>query len=119
MGDAGSWGPPWDANSWEACAVLSYDVYTDPYIRRRIMQQKIQVLVVGAGLAGLTAALLLAWRGVSCVLVERRQTTSRHPRARGVNFRTMELLRGVPGLEQALANAAPTRTGFSIVIAES
>jgi putative polyketide hydroxylase len=78
------------------------------------------VLIVGGGLAGLTAALLLGWRGISCLLVERRGATSRHPRARGVNLRSLELLRAIPGLEEDLkaANAA-TEGDFTIVIAES
>jgi putative polyketide hydroxylase len=57
------------------------------------------VLVVGGGLVGLSAALLLARRGVAVTLVERRPGTSTHPRARGVNVRTMEILRAA-GLEQ-------------------
>jgi 2-polyprenyl-6-methoxyphenol hydroxylase-like FAD-dependent oxidoreductase len=65
------------------------------------------VLIIGAGLAGLTAATLLAWRGVPCLLVERRASTARHPRARGLNMRSMELLRGVPGLEADLRRTSP------------
>ncbi|MFI9526509.1 FAD-dependent monooxygenase [Micromonospora rosaria] len=49
------------------------------------------VLIVGGGLAGLATAAFLAHWGASPVLVERHETTSRHPRARGVNARTMEL----------------------------
>jgi putative polyketide hydroxylase len=64
------------------------------------------VLIIGAGLAGLSAALLLAWRGVPSLLVEKRASTSRHPRARGVNMRSMELLRVVPGLEEELCSAS-------------
>jgi putative polyketide hydroxylase len=77
------------------------------------------VLIVGAGLTGLTAAILLSWRGVPCILVERRSSTSRHPRARGINLRTLELLHGVPGLVEDLCNAAPVSADFSIIIAES
>lgn len=78
------------------------------------------VLIIGAGLAGLTAATLLAWRGVPCILVERRPSTSRHPRARGVNLRTLELLRQVPGLEDDLRKAGrPGLETFSMVIAET
>ena len=82
--------------------------------------QHTPVLIAGAGLAGLTAALLLGWYGIPCLLTERRSTPSRHPRARGINLRSMELLRGIPGLEDQLRNAG--RAGFSdfkIVIAES
>jgi putative polyketide hydroxylase len=80
----------------------------------------IPVLIVGAGLAGLTAAMLLAWRGVPSLLVERRASTSRHPRARGLNMRSLELLRGVPGLEAELAAASPFAPDeISIIIAES
>ena len=39
------------------------------------------VLIVGGGLAGLSAALFLAWRGVSVVLVEKHAGSSPHPRA--------------------------------------
>jgi putative polyketide hydroxylase len=86
----------------------------------RASSPRIPVLIVGAGLAGLTAAALLAWRGVPCLLVERRAGASPHPRARGVNPRSMELLRGIPGLEAELAAAGrPGGDDLSIVIAES
>jgi putative polyketide hydroxylase len=86
----------------------------------RASRPRIPVLIVGAGLAGLTAAALLAWRGVPCLLVERRARASQHPRARGVNPRSMELLRGIPGLEAELAAAGrPGSDDLSIVIAES
>jgi putative polyketide hydroxylase len=59
------------------------------------------VLIAGAGPAGLTAAITLARQGVECLLVERRQELSAHPRATGVSTRTMELLRSF-GLEAAI-----------------
>jgi putative polyketide hydroxylase len=78
------------------------------------------VLIVGAGLAGLTAATLLAWRGVRCLLVERRPGVGRHPRARGLNMRSLELLRGIPGIEAELAAASPFAPGdLTIVVAEN
>lgn len=67
-----------------------------------------QVLVVGGGLVGLSAALFLSWHGVDCVLVERHRTTSTHPRARGVNARTMEVLRPL-GLEPVIRAADSAR----------
>lgn len=79
-----------------------------------------QVLIVGAGLAGLSAANLLALRGIDCTLVERRRSSSHHPRARGVNVRSMELLRTVPGLERDLQAAGRSDAeNFTITIAES
>jgi len=55
----------------------------------------IPVLIVGGGLAGLSAALFLAWRGVSVVLVEKHAGSSLHPRAIGFTTRTLELFRAV------------------------
>ena len=57
--------------------------------------QSTPVLIVGGGLAGLSAALFLAWRGVDAVLVERRPGSSPHPRAVGFTTRTLELFRAV------------------------
>ena len=51
------------------------------------------VLIVGGGLIGLTASLLLSDLGVDHVLVDRRPSTSDHPRARFYDRRTLELLR--------------------------
>ncbi|SDR61527.1 aklavinone 12-hydroxylase [Rhizobiales bacterium GAS113] len=77
------------------------------------------VLIIGAGLAGLTAAATLAWRGLRPLLVERHASTSQHPRARSVNFRSMELLR-LMGLEDELVAAGGnSMQDFKIVIAES
>lgn len=55
--------------------------------------EQFPVLIVGGGVVGLTASLFLAQHGVRSLLVERHPGTSIHPRARGVNGRTMELLR--------------------------
>nr|BFE81753.1 hypothetical protein GCM10020093_043540 [Planobispora longispora] len=68
--------------------------------------ERVPVLIVGAGYAGLSAAALLAWRGVPVLLVERHAGTSVQPKAFGVNQRAMELLRPVPGLERALVEIA-------------
>ncbi len=82
--------------------------------------RKVPVLVVGAGIAGLAAATLLAWRGVPCLVVERRNAPSRHPRAHGLDLRSLELLRVVPGLEDDLRAATQAEfNDFMIVIAES
>lgn len=79
----------------------------------------VPVLIVGSGLAGLTAAVTLAWRGVPVLLVERHAGTLRNPRARGVNLRSMELLR-VAGLETDLVAAgAHSFEDFTIHIAET
>lgn len=53
------------------------------------------VLVVGGGLAGLSAAMFLAWRGVETVLVEKHPGSSLHPRAVGFTTRTLEMFRAV------------------------
>ncbi len=53
----------------------------------------VPVLIVGGGPVGLCTSLLLSRFGVTSLLVERHPSTSIHPRARGLNVRTMELLR--------------------------
>jgi 2-polyprenyl-6-methoxyphenol hydroxylase-like FAD-dependent oxidoreductase len=63
------------------------------------------VLVVGAGPAGLTTAISLARHGVDVLVVEKHAGTSPFPKATGVSTRTVELLR-VWGLEDRVRSGA-------------
>jgi putative polyketide hydroxylase len=63
--------------------------------------QKVDVLVVGAGPAGLTAAATLRRYGVDVLVLERKERLSSHPRATVASTRSMELLRSW-GLEDEI-----------------
>jgi 2-polyprenyl-6-methoxyphenol hydroxylase-like FAD-dependent oxidoreductase len=70
-------------------------------------EDRIPVLIVGAGGAGLSLSLLLHQQGIASVVIERRRDVSWYPRARNLNFRTLEVFRGL-GLEaQVIAAGAP------------
>lgn len=69
----------------------------------------VPVLIVGAGPAGLVAAITLARHGVGSLLIERHPGTSKLPRATAISTRTMELIRSW-GLEaQVRAGAVDVR----------
>lgn len=63
--------------------------------------QKTQVLIVGAGPVGLTMALCLAKQGIATIIVEKHPGITNHPKARGINTRTMEIFRQL-GVEDAM-----------------
>jgi 2-polyprenyl-6-methoxyphenol hydroxylase-like FAD-dependent oxidoreductase len=75
------------------------------------------VLIVGGGPVGLSMALLLGRFGIDCVLVERHSSTTRHPKSRGCNPRTMELFRQW-GIEERIRARTVPRSASGI-IAES
>ena len=64
------------------------------------------VLIVGAGPAGLAAAIELGSRGVPCVVVEQHDRVGVAPRAKTTNVRTREHLRRW-GIADKLAAASP------------
>ncbi|WP_460107631.1 FAD-dependent oxidoreductase [Streptomyces sp. YKOK-J1] len=66
---------------------------------------RVPVLIVGGSLVGLSTSVFLGRLGVRHMLVERHSGTSIHPRGRGNNVRTMELLR-VAGIEPDIKAAA-------------
>lgn len=53
----------------------------------------VPVLIVGGGPVGLSAAIELAWRGIDCLLVERRDGSIGHPKMNQVSVRTTEICR--------------------------
>ena len=80
---------------------------------------EVPVLIVGGGPVGLCTSLLLSRFGVPSLLVERHPATSIHPRARGLNVRTMELLR-TWGLEREVREAGRAlENATDVVWAES
>lgn len=66
-------------------------------------QIRTQVLIVGGGPVGMALALALERFGIDCVVIERSATTTDHPKARGLNARTMEIFRtwGIEGTVRA------------------
>jgi putative polyketide hydroxylase len=63
--------------------------------------EEVPIVVVGAGPAGLAAAIALARLGAETMLVERRAELSSLPRATAVSLRSMELIRSW-GVEDAV-----------------
>lgn len=57
------------------------------------MEPQTSVIVVGGSLNGLTIALLLAHRGVRCLVVERHPSTTVQYKFRGISPRSMEIYR--------------------------
>ncbi|SFW66505.1 aklavinone 12-hydroxylase RdmE [Amycolatopsis australiensis] len=83
------------------------------------MTERVQVLVVGAGLGGLSASLFLAQAGVEVLTVERHAGTSIHPRAAGQNWRTMELFHWAGIDREVLAVSPRASQGLRITVATS
>ncbi|WP_306257994.1 FAD-dependent monooxygenase [Pararhizobium sp. IMCC21322] len=54
---------------------------------------RVPVLIVGAGPVGLACAIELAWRGIECLVIERRDGTINHPKMNQVGVRTVEFCR--------------------------
>jgi 2-polyprenyl-6-methoxyphenol hydroxylase-like FAD-dependent oxidoreductase len=75
----------------------------------------IPVLIVGGGPVGLAASIMLSRQGVRSLLVERHPGTAIHPKARGINARTMEIFRQ-HGVEDAVraAGLPPHHTGLIV-----
>ncbi|MET7302343.1 FAD-dependent monooxygenase [Embleya sp. NPDC005575] len=69
------------------------------------IEHRVPVLIVGGSLVGLSTSVFLGRLGVPHMLVERHADTSRHPRGRGNNVRTMELFR-TAGIEDRVRAAS-------------
>jgi putative polyketide hydroxylase len=78
-----------------------------------VSAEDVDVLVVGGGLVGLAAGAFLAQHGVRVLVAERHPSTSRHPKARLVNARSMELYRAL-GVEAGIRAAGEPSGGFAV-----
>lgn len=75
--------------------------------------RRTQVLIVGGGPVGLSAAVELGQRGIDCLVAEPRVEVSRvRPRAKTTNIRSMEHFRRW-GLAERVREAAPLKVAWS------
>ncbi|BCJ36965.1 FAD-dependent oxidoreductase [Actinocatenispora thailandica] len=77
------------------------------------------VLIVGAGLAGLTTALFLGQHGVPAIVADRHPGTANQPKARGQSPTIMEAFRAAGVADAIRAAAPPGRPEMTIVICDS
>jgi 2-polyprenyl-6-methoxyphenol hydroxylase-like FAD-dependent oxidoreductase len=75
------------------------------------------VLIAGAGPAGLSLAADLGRRGVKCLVLEKRTQITKHPRATLLGARSMEYFRRLGVADRILAAGLPTRYRYEIVFA--
>ncbi|MDQ0379345.1 aklavinone 12-hydroxylase RdmE [Amycolatopsis thermophila] len=81
--------------------------------------ERVDVLVVGAGLGGLSASMFLAIEGVRVLTVERHPGTALHPRASGQTPRTMELYRFAGIDHEVLGVSKRASQGLRITVSSS
>jgi putative polyketide hydroxylase len=62
---------------------------------------EVPIIICGAGPVGLTLSILLSRLGIQNTLIEKHPGTAIHPKARGVNVRTMEIFSMI-GIEKAI-----------------
>jgi len=74
----------------------------------------IPVLIAGGGPVGMSTALELARRGIRCMVVERNETTTRHPKMDITNARSMELFRRMGIVPQLRAAAVAPDHPFDV-----
>ncbi len=81
--------------------------------RSQNVPQETEVLIVGGGPVGLSAAVELGRRGVQCLIIEPRHVVSQlKPRAKTTNVRTMEHFRRW-GLAERVREVAPLKVDWS------
>lgn len=68
------------------------------------------VIIVGGGPVGLISSILLSLQEIPNVLFERHPGTSIHPKACGLNQRTMEILRHIGVEDEVMRQSAPPET---------
>ncbi len=79
-----------------------------------------QVLIVGAGPAGMVSALCLAARGVRSLVVERHAGIHEHPKAHELNTRSIEILNLLGITDEDLeSEASPESDGCRILFCKS
>ena len=93
------------ARPWEKMLLLSVDQLGAARARGD-SPVDYEVIVVGAGPAGLACAIELGSRGIKCLLVERNARVGYAPRAKTTNVRTRTHLRRW-GIAESLAEASP------------
>lgn len=71
---------------------------------------EVPVVIVGGGPVGLSTSIMLSRFGVRHTLFERHPGTSVHPKALGLNQRTLEVFRSMGIENEVRAAAAPPRT---------
>ena len=75
----------------------------------------VPVLIVGGGPVGLVASLLLSRLGIRSLLVERHPGTAIHPKARGINARTMEIFHQ-QGIEACVRKAGLPPESVGLIV---
>ncbi|MEM8917468.1 MAG: FAD-dependent monooxygenase [Pseudomonadota bacterium] len=73
------------------------------------------VLIAGGGPVGLALALALDYHGVDAILIERNETTTRHPKMDITNGRSMELFRQLGVIDELRAEAVPADHDYSVI----